>query len=122
MSAIFDANSPYGGGSSYNPYGPSSSRGAAPSNALAAGAPNLQFYSSSGGYGGGSSSGGGDGYNTGSNGRPSLEGNMNGGFGGPAGAHLMAGQMSFWSAFGTGGFPDEPGLMEGELEVGKDVE
>lgn len=28
----------------------------------------------------------------------------------------MSSQMSFWSAFGTGGFPDEPSLME-ELGV-----
>ena len=115
MSA-FDANSPYGA-SSYDPYGPAptarSTGGGAPS-ASSGAAPNLQFYSSNtaGGLSGSmSGGGGGDGYA----GRTSLEGNMTGayGAGGPSG-HMMATQMSFWSAFGTGGFPHEPGLMEGE--------
>jgi hypothetical protein len=46
-----------------------------------------------------------------------------GAFGGAGGAapsaaerSFMSSQMSFWSAFGTGGFPDEPSLME-ELGV-----
>lgn len=30
--------------------------------------------------------------------------------------NYMSSQMSFWSAFGTGGYPDEPSLME-ELEI-----
>ena len=62
-------------------------------------------------------------------GRPSLEGNMSGGGGGGGGVggqggsgqgidrSLMNAQMGFWSAFGTGGFPDEPGLMEGESRL-----
>lgn len=33
--------------------------------------------------------------------------------GGTAGS-MMGAKMGFWSAFGTGGFPDEPSLMEGE--------
>lgn len=78
-------------------------------------------------------SGGGSGGGMG--GRSSLEGNMSsrgagpGGYsgsgGGPSGhgtattqaeRNYMSSQMSFWSAFGTGGYPDEPSLME-ELEV-----
>ncbi|KDN53197.1 Yip1-domain-containing protein [Tilletiaria anomala UBC 951] len=126
MSAIFDASSPYGGGgSSYDPYGPSSRSAATASSARgvgggAGGLSNLQFYSqhstasAAGAGGAGGHYTGSDGYNTGSNGRPSLEGNMTGagGYEGAVGSHMMAGQMSFWSAFGTGGFPDEPGLME----------
>ncbi len=118
MSALFDSNSPYGAasGSSYDAYGPSSSS-AGNKNAP----PNLQFYSagnsmSPGLHSAGAYGGSGDPYRSGSssNGRPSLEGNMTGGsFGGPRGT-MMSGQMSWWSAFGTGGFPDEPGLMEGE--------
>lgn len=46
-----------------------------------------------------------------------------GGVGGQGGSgqgidrSLMNAQMGFWSAFGTGGFPDEPGLMEGEARL-----
>ncbi|KAK0549801.1 hypothetical protein OC846_000268 [Tilletia horrida] len=102
MSAIFSSNEPYGNQSGgYDAGGPS----------------NLQFYSSSS-YGGGSSggrSGGGASGAYGGNGRPSLEGNMAGSYGpGPSGTMSGAGpiQGGFWSAFGTGGFPDEPSLME----------
>lgn len=86
---------------------------------------NLQFYS-----GAGSSSTPGPGGVGGAYGRPSLEGNMSSGGPGGGGAasafssgtptsadrNYMSSQMSFWSAFGTGGFPDEPSLME-ELGV-----
>ncbi|KAK0525083.1 hypothetical protein OC834_005299 [Tilletia horrida] len=93
MSAIF-SNQPYGGQSGYDAGGPS----------------NLQFYSSSS-YGQDPSGGGGY-----AQGRSSLEGNMAGAYGpGPTGTMSGAGmpiQGGFWSAFGTGGFPDEPSLME----------
>lgn len=92
---------------------------------------NLQFFSGSGGGPSSSPSGA---Y---TQGRSSLEGNMTSagrsGFGGsgagsssgasgPGGSmsaaerSYMSSQMSFWSAFGTGGYPDEPSLME-ELEI-----
>ncbi|CAO1616886.1 unnamed protein product [Parajaminaea phylloscopi] len=102
---------------------------------------NLQFYS---GPGGSSSSAGPSSSASGSaaygQGRASLEGNMTSGrpgfvggssagstvgqaAGGPTGPTMsaaersyMSSQMSFWSAFGTGGYPDEPSLME-ELEI-----
>ncbi|KAE8223049.1 hypothetical protein CF319_g3846 [Tilletia indica] len=107
MSAIFsNHNQAYGSGSgaqsAYDAGGPS----------------NLQFYSSSSygqqaGASGGAYVGGGGG---GGGGRSSLEGNMAGAYGaGPTGTMSGAGmpiQGGFWSAFGTGGFPDEPGLME----------
>ena len=106
MSALFDQQNPYSQSSNYG-YGNGdvSSPGAAP---------NLSFYSSNGQQGGGGSNY--DNYASGSGGRVSLEGNMSG-----AGAYgssaadrsLMNSQMGFWSAFGTGGFPDEPSLMEG---------
>ncbi|PWN97308.1 Yip1-domain-containing protein [Tilletiopsis washingtonensis] len=120
MSAIFDSSSPYGaaggggGGVSYraggDPYGGSGASasalrgGGGPSGAAPTGAAPLSFYSSSASDAYGGVGGGGDA-------RPSLEGNMSGSFGAADRAMLNA-QMGFWSAFGTGGFPDEPGLME----------
>jgi uncharacterized protein YgiB involved in biofilm formation len=108
MSALFDQQNPYSQSSNYG-YGNNDAGG---SNA------NLSFYSA-GPSGSQQQQGGGyDGYASGSGGRPSLEGNMSGagGFGGSAADRsLMNSQLGFWSAFGTGGFPDEPGLMEGEL-------
>lgn len=113
MSALFDQQNPYSQSSNYG-YGNGgvSSPGAAP---------NLSFYSSSGANGqqgvGGSGSSNYDNYASGSGGRASLEGNMSGagGYGSSAADRsLMNSQMGFWSAFGTGGFPDEPSLMEGE--------
>ena len=103
MSALFDQQNPYSQSASYG-YGDGSSTN---NNA------NLSFYSS----GTSGQQGAYDGYASGSGGRPSLEGNMSGagGYGGSASDRsLMNSQMGFWSAFGTGGFPDEPGLMEGE--------
>lgn len=81
--------------------------------------PNLQFYSQSP-QGGPSSS------QSAYSARPSLEGQMSsasglgpsassvsGSFGsGPSDRAYLSSQMSFWSAFGTGGYPDEPSLME----------
>ncbi len=112
MSAIFDSSSPYG-------YGQASGSKPQSANAPASAGNPLDFYSNpssanqfSSYY---SSGGANDGYATGSNARPSLEGNMSstGGFTSGSAAHsMMSAQMSFWSAFGTGGFPDEPPLME----------
>ncbi|CEH13986.1 yip1-domain-containing protein [Ceraceosorus bombacis] len=112
MSAIFDSSSPYGGsnqsaGPSYG--NPSSNSG---------GPPSLQFYSSGGassqgfGAGGGDPSAGAGSYAQGGPGRSSLEGNMMSSGFGSADRAMMSAQMGFWSAFGTGGYPDEPGLME----------
>ncbi|MCO5596205.1 hypothetical protein L7F22_050265 [Adiantum nelumboides] len=110
MSAIFDQHNPYGQQAGYGGGQGSSSGG---------GANNLQFYSGSGGqYDGYGGSGNLGGAGSGGGGRNSLEGNMtSGGYGSSAADRsLMNSQMGFWSAFGTGGFPDEPSLME-ELGV-----
>lgn len=111
MSALFDQQNPYGQASGYGGsgvggggYGGQAGAGGAGGNS------NLQFYSG----GGGTAGGGYDSYASGSGGRSSLEGNMGSGFGGSAADRsLLNSQMGFWSAFGTGGFPDEPSLMEG---------
>lgn len=77
---------------------------------------NLQFYGGNNNNAASSSMGGG---------RSSLEGNMTSA--NPTASSFasasttserayLSSQMSFWSAFGTGGFSDEPGLME-ELGV-----
>lgn len=111
MSAIFDQQNPYGQSSGYGgATGSSSTQGG--------GSNNLQFYSGGGGQydgGYGGSGGVGAGSGMGGRGRTSLEGNMTSGYGSSAADRsLMNSQMGFWSAFGTGGFPDEPSLMEGE--------
>lgn len=137
MAAIFPPNNQY---SSYgsDPYGGGGGGGSSSSSSAGGGANHLQFYSAPPGAAGGSSSymtGSGGGSGGGMGGRSSLEGNMSsrgagpGGYsgsgGGPSGhgtaptqaeRNYMSSQMSFWSAFGTGGYPDEPSLME-ELEV-----
>jgi hypothetical protein len=103
MSALFDQQNPYSQSSNYG-YGGNSNTGN----------PNLSFYSA--GPSGGQQENY-DAYASGSGNRASLEGNMSGtgGYGSStADRSLMNSQMGFWSAFGTGGFPDEPGLMEGE--------
>lgn len=108
MSALFDQQNPYSQSDNYG-YGNGG-----------AGNSNLSFYSAGpSGQQQQSQQGGNnyDAYATGSAGRSSLEGNMSGagGYGGSAADRsLLNSQMGFWSAFGTGGFPDEPGLMEGE--------
>lgn len=114
MSALFDQQNPYSQSSNYG-YGNDQSANSGP---------NLSFYSAgpsnrqqSQQQGGGANY---DAYSSGSAGRSSLEGNMSGagGYGASvADRSLMNSQMGFWSAFGTGGFPDEPSLMEGELET-----
>lgn len=104
MSALFDQQNPYTQSSNYG-YG----------NNNQSNSNNLSFYSAGPSSTGQQASY--DGYASGSGGRPSLEGNMSGagGYGSSAvDRSLMNSQMGFWSAFGTGGFPDEPGLMEGE--------
>lgn len=119
MSAIFDSSSPYGYG---QPSGSKSSQATSPGQAAAN---PLDFYSNpasssnanslnqfSSYYSSGTAH---DGYATGSNARPSLEGNMSSSAAyapGSAAHAMMSSQMGFWSAFGTGGFPDEPPLME----------
>ncbi|CAO1636586.1 unnamed protein product [Jaminaea pallidilutea] len=137
MAAIFPPNNQY---SSYgsDPYGGGGGGGSSSGSSAGGGANHLQFYSGPPGAAGGSSSymtGSGGGSGGGMGGRSSLEGNMSsrgaglGGYsgsgGGPSGhgtaptqaeRNYMSSQMSFWSAFGTGGYPDEPSLME-ELEV-----
>lgn len=105
MSALFDQQNPYSQSSSNYGYGNG--------NAAPSAAPNLSFYSA----GPSGQQANYDNYASGSAGRSSLEGNMSGagGYGSSAADRsLMNSQMGFWSAFGTGGFPDEPGLMEGE--------
>ncbi|PWN19106.1 Yip1-domain-containing protein [Microstroma glucosiphilum] len=114
MAALFPPQSGYNASYGSDPY-------SAPSSS------NLQFYSA-----GGQSQGSGPSSTAGYS-RSSLEGNMSaagggsssaaGAFGAGGGAapsaaerSYMSSQMSFWSAFGTGGFPDEPSLME-ELGV-----
>ncbi len=115
MSAIFDSSSPYG-------YGGGQASGSKSAQATPSGqAGNLDFYSSSSAnnqftsYYSSTGTGHDGGYATGSNARPSLEGNMSSSAGyapGSAAHAMMSSQMGFWSAFGTGGFPDEPPLME----------
>jgi len=125
MSAIFDSNSPYGSSSNYSqdPYSQRASSSTNPTSNQSQQPqpqPGLQFYSSgtNSNIRGGISPGPAysDGYASGSAGRPSLEGNMNNSMNSTGGnMNMMNAQMGFWSAFGTGGFPDEPGLLEGEL-------
>lgn len=96
MSALFDQQNPYGG-QSYG-YGSEQTGG---------NASNLQFYSS------GNTAAGYDTYSSSGAMRSSLEGNMSGYGSSNADRSIINSQMGFWSAFGTGGFPDEPSLMEG---------
>lgn len=135
MSALFDQQNPYGAPQQHSNYGygpgsnaagaSGSGSGAARGQAGGGAGGGLSFYSggSSGGtlgmgygdgnmYGGSSAGIGGVGGAT--SGRSSLEGNMSGFSGNAADRAIINSQMSFWSAFGTGGFPDEPSLMEGE--------
>lgn len=118
MSALFDQSNPYGSSSGYGGYGGQDGGGGSSNpNVGRTNSNNLQFYSGNAGgaYDGYSSTSGGI-----SGGRHSLEGNMGSSgtaYGGSAvDRSMINSQMSFWSAFGTGGFPDEPGLME-ELGV-----
>lgn len=112
MSAIFDSSTPYGGGG-YDPY--------------ARAPPGLHFYGG-GGYAGdayapaalGAPRGGG-GVST-----PALEGSISGVYAPPGGGvpgapgapgastlgGRVGGEMTLWDALTTGGFPDEPGLLE----------
>lgn len=124
MSAIFDSSSPYG-----YPQASVSGSGAGSNKAShtaaaggQAGSP-LDFYSNPSqqnqfsSFYSSSAAGAHQAYATpsASNTRPSLEGNMSSsaGFAPGSAAHaMMSSQMGFWSAFGTGGFPDEPPLME----------
>lgn len=113
MSALFDQQNPYSQSSSYG-YGNDNAANSGPNLSFySAGSSNRQQSQQQGGGGGNYGA-----YSSGSAGRSSLEGNMSGagGFGGSAADRsLMNSQMGFWTAFGTGGFPDEPSLMEGEL-------
>ena len=115
MSAIFDSNSPYASSSnSYHSHPQDAYSSSSSSNHQ----PSLQFYSSNNNNSNSNraptSPAYSDGYASGSAGRPSLEGNMNSSMNPTSGnMNMMNSQLGFWSAFGTGGFPDEPGLLEG---------
>ncbi|PWN52716.1 Yip1-domain-containing protein [Violaceomyces palustris] len=135
MSAIFDSSTPYA-----NPYGQQASASSSSSSSSAQNQkpnppyhPTLEFYSSNpppssstsasanhlnSFYSSSTSSSTAHhdhGYASGPNARASLEGNMSSSAGyapGSAAHSMMNSQLGFWSAFGTGGFPDEPSLME----------
>ncbi|KAN0064661.1 hypothetical protein ACQY0O_002291 [Thecaphora frezii] len=112
MSAIFDSSTPYG----YSQPGSSSKPQQAAPAPQPASSP-LDFYNGQSSHLSSyyPSSGRNDGYPSTNSGRQSLEGNMSSSAGyapGSAAHTMMSSQMGFWSAFGTGGFPDEPSLME----------
>lgn len=115
MAAIFDSSAPYGGGEGYDPY----ARSASGLHFYAGGPYAQDTYSPTPGPRNVST--------------PALEGNMSSGYGGGPGAvsgsmsaggntgvgsvsGRMGGEMTLWDALTTGGFPDEPGLLE-ELEI-----